>query len=71
MFPSSFFCLTFIEPIAEAVEDDTLLAGGHQANGAALHRRAIVDVVLKNEDLPGRERPEILFNPEFDRRDMR
>lgn len=47
---------TFIQPIAEPVEDAALFASGHQTNGAALHRRAIVDVVFKNEDLQGERR---------------
>ena len=54
-----FFCLTFVQPITEPIEDDALLASGHQTDGAALHRRAIVDVVLKNEDLQEPEREEI------------
>lgn len=48
--------LTFIQPITEPVEDDALLAGGHQAYGAALHCGAIVDVVLKNENLKRKRR---------------
>lgn len=43
--------LTFIQPITEPVEDDALLPGGDQSDGATLHCGAIVDVVLKNEDL--------------------
>lgn len=42
---------TFVEPVAEPVEDAALFAGGDQADGAALHRGAVVDVVFKNEDL--------------------
>lgn len=48
--------LTFIQPVTEPVEDDALLAGRHQTNGAALHGGAIVDVVLENEDLQEPER---------------
>ncbi len=48
---ATFISFTFIQPITEPIEDDTLLASGHQTNGTALHRRAIVDVVLENEDL--------------------
>lgn len=48
--------LTFIQPIAEPVEDAALFASGHQTDGSALHRRAIVDVVFKNEDLQEAER---------------
>ena len=47
--------LTFVEPVAEPVEDDPLLAGGHQTDGATLHCGAIVDVVLENEDLGGKK----------------
>lgn len=43
--------LTFIQPVAEAVEDHTLLAGGDQADGTALHGGPVVDVVLEDEDL--------------------
>lgn len=55
---ASFYGLTFVQPITEPVEDDALLAGRHQTNGAALHCRAIVDVVLKNEYLQEPERDE-------------
>lgn len=42
---------TFVQPVAEPVEDAALFAGGHQANGPALHRGAVVDVVFENKDL--------------------
>lgn len=44
-------CLTLVQPVAEPVEDDVLFARRHQADRAAAHRGAIVDVVLKDEDL--------------------
>lgn len=53
--------LTFIQPITEPVEDAALFAGGHQPDGSALHRRAIVDVVFKNEDLQQGERSKSLL----------
>ena len=45
------FAFTFVQPVAEPVEDAALFAGGNQTYGSTLHRRAVVDVVLKNEDL--------------------
>lgn len=49
--------VTFVEPAAEPVEDHALFACRHQADRPALHRGAVVDVVLENEDLqePDRE----------------
>lgn len=44
-------CLTLVQPVTEPVEDDVLFAGRHQADRAAAHRGAIVNVVLKDEDL--------------------
>lgn len=52
----SFSRRTFIQPITEPIEDDALFASRHQTYRSALHRRAIVDVVLKNEDLKESER---------------
>lgn len=49
---------TFVQPVAEPVEDAALFAGGNQAYGSTLHRRAVVDVVFKNEDLQTGERGE-------------
>lgn len=46
---------TFVQPVAEPVEDAALLAGGNQTYGSALHRGAVVDVVFKNEDLQQEE----------------
>lgn len=45
------WCLTLVQPVAESVEDDVLFARRHQADRAAAHRGAIVNVVLKDEDL--------------------
>lgn len=45
------FSLTLVQPITEPVEDDVLFARRHQADGAAAHRGAIVNVVLEDEDL--------------------
>lgn len=50
------FPFTFVQPIAEPVEDAALFASGNQAYGSTLHRRAVVDVVFKNEDLQTGER---------------
>lgn len=44
-------CLTLVQPVTEPVEDDVLFARRHQADRAAAHRGAIVNVVLKDEDL--------------------
>lgn len=48
------FSLTLVQPITEPVEDDVLFARRHQADGAAAHRGAIVNVVLEDEDLKKR-----------------
>ena len=44
---------TLIEPVGQAVEDHPVLPGVDQADGAAPHRGAVVDVVLEDEDLHG------------------
>lgn len=44
-------CLTFVQPVGDAIKDDALLSGRRKAPGAALHIRLIVDVVLKDVDL--------------------
>lgn len=46
---------TFVQPVAEPVEDAALFAGGNQTYGSTLHRRSVVDVVFKNEDLQQEE----------------
>lgn len=43
--------LTFIQPIGKAIKHNFLFPGGNQADGSALHRCSVVDVVFKNEDL--------------------
>lgn len=52
--------LTFIEPVGQAVEDHSLFPRGDQADGSALHRRSVVDVVFKYEDLERGERRPIV-----------
>lgn len=47
----SFQSGTFVEPVSEAVEHNSLLPGGNQADRPALHRRSVVNVVFKDEDL--------------------
>lgn len=47
----AFSRLTFIQPVGEAIKDNSLLPGGNQADHSALHRRSVVNVVFKNEDL--------------------
>lgn len=47
---------TFVQPIAEPVEDNALLASRHQANGTVVNPGAIVDVVLEDKDLHEPER---------------
>lgn len=44
-------CLTFIQPVREAIKHSSFLPGGNQADHSALHRRSVVNVVFKNKDL--------------------
>lgn len=43
--------LTLIQPVSQAVEDNSLLASGHEADRSALYRRFVVDVVFEYEEL--------------------
>lgn len=43
--------LTLIQPVGKAVEHDSLFTGGNQADRSVIHRRSVVDVVFKYEDL--------------------
>lgn len=47
--------LTFVQPVAEAVEDHALLPRGHHADGLLADVRAVVDVVFKDKYLVWRE----------------
>lgn len=51
--PKDGLCLTFIQPVSQAVKHNFLFAGGNQAESSALHWRSVVNVVFKDEDLDG------------------
>lgn len=43
--------LTLIQPVSEAIEDNSFFASGHQADRSTLYSRSVVDVVFEYEDL--------------------
>lgn len=63
-------CGTFVQPVSEAVEHHALLPRGNQADDAALHRRPVVNVVLKNEDLDREGQDTDVLFPRFRTRDL-
>lgn len=44
-------CLTFIQPVTEAIVNDTLLPGGDHPNGLLSDMCTVVDIVFKDKYL--------------------
>ena len=44
-------CLTLVQPVSKAVEDDSLFTRGNQADRSVIYCWSVEDIVFKYEDL--------------------